>query len=118
MRHKHSTVRDGKKLVWYADMLWERAKNLIPFEIAVDDIPALDQNCWFFSGPPTLREVANHVERIESADLGFPIILNDDGTLMDGGHRICKALIRGLRTVQAVQFAEMPEPDEIRDVDA
>ena len=30
---------------------------------------------------------------------------------MDGMHRVCKALIRGLKTIKAVNLLAMPEPD-------
>jgi hypothetical protein len=47
--------------------------------------------------------------------LSYPIILNDDGSLMDGGHRVCKALINGQPSILAVKFSEMPTPDEVLD---
>ena len=34
---------------------------------------------------------------------------------MDGGYRICKALLSGTTTIQAVQFPSMPEPDKVLD---
>ncbi len=34
---------------------------------------------------------------------------------MDGGHRLCKALLEGRRTIRAVRFDVMPEPDEVSD---
>lgn len=32
---------------------------------------------------------------------------------MDGGHRLAKAWILGLKEIQAVQFEVDPEPDEV-----
>ncbi len=61
----------------------------------------------------TLREIARNCRRINDTSLEKPIILNADGSLMDGGHRLCKALLEGKRTIMAVQFTTMPEPDEI-----
>lgn len=116
MTQAHTTVRDGKRLLWHTERLWELAKALEPFEILVEDIPELDQNCWFPDREPTLRRIAEHSRRIIDADLGRPIILNADGSLMDGGHRICKALLEGTASVLAVRFETMPEPDEISDV--
>ena len=117
MPDKHSTIRNGKRLVWYTERLWVLSKDFIPFDIAVSAFKELDYDCWF--GPekkPTLREVAMHCRRINEADAEYPIILNDDGSLMDGGHRLCKALLEGRETIRAVQFPTMPEPDEIRDL--
>lgn len=108
---KHTAVRDGRRLVWYTKRLWDLSRDLEPFELSIESIQELDCDCWFGSTEPTMREVAKHAERIFNADLSYPVILNDDGSLMDGGHRICKALIRGQSSVQAVQFDVMPEPD-------
>ena len=46
-------------------------------------------------------------------DLGFPVILSSDGRVMDGMHRIAKALLQGLEHVEAVRFIHDPEPDYI-----
>lgn len=70
-------------------------------------------DCWFGGSPATCRAVAHHARRIEAADLSFPIILSADGGLMDGGHRIAKALLRGDLTVAARQFDTDPSPDWI-----
>ena len=45
-----------------------------------------------------------------------PIILCSDGRLMDGMHRVCKALNHGHETIKAIRLEELPEPDHI-DVD-
>ena len=115
MPEKHTTVRDGKRLLWYTEGLWKKAEQLIPFEVEVAEIKELDENCWFGLRAPTIREVLSHFERIQKADLAYPIILNDDGSLMDGGHRLCKAILEGHSTVKTVQFPAMPAPDEISD---
>ncbi len=117
MSHTHSTIRDGKRFVWDTERLWSLSASFPPFEIEVDSIRELDADCWFEGKVPTLREVAKHCERINAAPTDRPIILNDDGSLMDGGHRLCRALIKGRKTVLAVQFPEMPEPDEIRELE-
>ena len=114
---KHSTVRNGRRLVWYTERLWRLAAGLRPFDVEIETIAELDQDCWFGDKEPTVRRVADHCRRIAAADLDYPIILNSDGSLMDGGHRLCKALLDGKTTVRAVRFDTMPEPDEIRTLD-
>ncbi len=116
MPQKHTTVRDGKRLLWYTEGLWRKAEGLIPFDVAPNAFRELDENCWFGSHIPTLRDILGHLERIQRVDLGYPIILNADGSLMDGGHRLCKAILEGRSTIKAVQFAVTPEPDEVNDV--
>ncbi len=115
MPEKHTTARDGKRLLWYTEGLWKKAEQLIPFEVEVAAIKELDENCWFGSRAPTIREVLSHFERIQKADLAYPIILNYDGSLMDGGHRLCKASLEGRSKIKAVRFSAMPAPDEISD---
>ena len=43
--------------------------------------------------------------------MAYPIILGDDGRVMDGMHRVARALLEGRVSIQAVQFEEIPEPD-------
>lgn len=122
-RSTHSNVRDGRRLVWYEDSLWRLAADLPVMEMELDSVkawtgtPALDEDCWFVGArPPSLREVARHCQRINAVTFEYPIILSDDGTLMDGGHRLCKALVEGRTTIKAVRFPSMPPPDEVQDV--
>ncbi|HWV35986.1 MAG TPA: hypothetical protein VNZ55_10140 [Thermomicrobiales bacterium] len=114
MVQKHSRLVPGGRAVWYTERLWDLARGLPTKLVALEDIPELDQDCWFGSVHiPTCRAVAQHAQRIWDADLSYPIILSADGGLMDGGHRLAKALLTGLTDVHAVQFDVDPEPDFI-----
>ncbi|RAK51965.1 hypothetical protein DJ017_18245 [Phenylobacterium soli] len=78
----------------------------------MEDIPEFDRDCWFGERhSPTIRNVAEHVRRIDEADLSYPVLLGSDGRLLDGGHRIAKAYLSGAVDVLAVQFEKDPEPD-------
>ena len=112
MDETHTRIVGNERHVWYTKNLWKHARQLTPAVVAIDSIPEVDINCWFEAREPSLREIAKHAKRIEEADLSFPIILNADGALMDGGHRICKAITMGHTTVFAVRFTQTPEPDE------
>ncbi len=113
----HSTERDGKRYIWYTERLWKLAKDLPEYEADVERFEELDRDCWFGAGrTPTIREVAEHCRRINETDPEIPVIVNDNGRLMDGGHRLARALLEGRKTVKAVRFAEMPEPDEVEDL--
>lgn len=113
MVQKHTAIKNGKRLLWYSERLWHLAADLEPFAVTVKDIVELDQNCWFTSREPTLREMSRHFQKMQDTDPRHPIILNADGSLMDGGHRICKAIVEGRDTIMAVQFKTMPEADEV-----
>ena len=58
----------------------------------------------------TLREMVMHINAVNDADLDYPIILDEDGELMDGRHRLMKALVEGRKTIKAVRFDINPEP--------
>lgn len=60
-----------------------------------------------------LREMVEHMKSVNDADLSYPIILDEDGALMDGRHRIMKALLAGDKTIRVVRFDKNPIPDQI-----
>ena len=116
-RETHSTRVGGKRYIWCTDRLWKLARELPEFEIEVESIRELDRDCWFGTGrTPTIREVAGHCKRINEVNPEFPVILNEKGGLMDGGHRLARALLEGSKMIKAVQFAQTPEPDVIEEI--
>ncbi len=84
--------------------------------LRIDDIREIDETYWATSGEITCRAVVEHAKLIQEADLSFPIILSADGRVMDGIHRVGKALLEGRETIEAVQYEVDPEPDYV-DVD-
>jgi ParB-like chromosome segregation protein Spo0J len=48
---------------------------------------------------------------IEEVDVAYPIILGPDGRVMDGMHRIARAMLEGKSTIPAVRLERLPEPD-------
>lgn len=111
-RHFAHLADDGTKRIWYTERLWELAKELPVKSVPIDGISAFDEVTWFGNAEPTCRRVAEHAKRIHQAVLEHPIILSAEGFVMDGMHRICKAHLLDMTTIQAVQFPENPEPDE------
>lgn len=63
----------------------------------------------------TMRELVMHMNAVQNSDLDFPIILDEDGEIMDGRHRIMKAMMLGHKTIKAVRFDENPTPCEVKD---
>jgi hypothetical protein len=55
--------------------------------------------------------VLDHVRLIDEVDMSFPIILGPDGGVMDGMHRVARALLEGRQVIAAVRLPAMPEPD-------
>ena len=55
-------------------------------------------------------DLVMHMRAIIKADLSFPIILGEDGNILDGRHRIMKSLWKNKKTIKAVRFDSNPEP--------
>jgi hypothetical protein len=92
-----------------------RSSSITPTLVPLEAIRELDEPYWFSGShtEATCRSVVEHALLINEADLAFPVILSSDGRIMDGMHRIAKALLLGQSHVLAVQFAEDPEPDYV-----
>lgn len=90
-------------------------RELPRLQIPLDAIRELDEPYWFSGGAndATCRAVLEHARCIEEADLSFPIILSSDGRVMDGMHRVGKAVLKGLKSIEAVRFEQDPAPDFI-----
>jgi hypothetical protein len=98
---------------WDVDRLVQLASDLPIKEVPLDSIWELDRNYWFNDGDevPTVRSIAEHIRLVSEVDLSYPIILGSDGRVMDGMHRVVRALIEDVETIKAVQFEIDPEPD-------
>ena len=117
MPETHSRPVPGGRGHWLTENLWAAAEGLPVYKVSVADVAELDEDCWFEGRAPTCREVAQHAKRIWDADLTRPVIIGDDGRLMDGGHRIARAWLKGRREVDAVRFATTPAPDWVDPAD-
>lgn len=98
---------------WDVDRLIELSSDLPVEEVELSDIEEIDTVYWFDDAEerPTVRKVAEHARLIHEVDLSYPIILGVDGRVMDGMHRIARALLEGRSTIPAVRFEVHPEPD-------
>jgi hypothetical protein len=97
---------------WDVDRLIERSRALPSKRIALEAIEEVDTAYWFGEHEePTVRNVVEHMRLTQAVDLSHPIILGQDGRVMDGMHRIARAMLEGHATIAAVQFPVHPEPD-------
>ncbi len=116
MRKQYHLRRSANGLLaWDIDRLVELSKDVDPVDVPLSDIVELDETFWFDHAgqTPTCRRVALHARLIAETDLAHPIILSSDGRVMDGMHRVCRALIEGRETIRAVRFDVDPEPDYV-----
>jgi hypothetical protein len=97
---------------WDVDKLIAASAGLPIRDVALDSIADVDTDFWFKLGPtPTVRRIIDQIRLIQEVDLSYPIILGADGRVMDGMHRIARAILDGQVTIKAVQFLDEPEPD-------
>jgi hypothetical protein len=95
---------------WAVSRLIMLAKDLEVFEMPLQHL-----NVYYYYDSLTLREMVMHIKAVNDADMSYPIILDEDGELMDGRHRIMKALLDGRKTIKAVRFDKNPEPCKVID---
>lgn len=80
--------------------------------LPLDQISELDTDYWFGHGTvPTVRSIAEHFRLMTEVDLQFPIVVDPWGGVMDGMHRVARALAEGEDHVAAKRLAVMPNPD-------
>ncbi|MBV9940598.1 MAG: hypothetical protein JO262_00605 [Solirubrobacterales bacterium] len=98
---------------WDVDRLIELSRDLPVEQVPLDSISEIDTEYWFDGSAeiPTVRKLVEHVRLINEVDPSYPIILGHDGRVMDGMHRIARALLDGRTEIDAVRFPVPLEPD-------
>jgi hypothetical protein len=95
---------------WSVARLIELSRGLDVFEAPIDCICV-----WSSWEKVTMREMVMHMQATQDANLEYPIILDEDGEVMDGRHRLMKAMMLGNKTIKAVRFDENPSPCVVDD---
>lgn len=93
---------------WSVPRLIQLSSGLQVFDAPIDFISTLH-----FYERLSLKQLVMHAQAIQDADLSFPIILDEHGEILDGRHRMMKAIMLGHKTIKAVRFEENPTPDRI-----
>jgi len=98
---------------WDVDKLIRLSAELPVREVPLDTLRDVDTDYWFDGSMEvaTVRKVVEHMRLVQEVDPSYPIILGVDSRVMDGMHRIARALLEGRSTIPAVQFEFQPEPD-------
>lgn len=98
--------------IWSASNLiqWCKEKEYPIFDLPLAGID-LSYSPW--TSLSNVKQIANHFKRVQSANLDYPVILDDYGYIADGWHRIVKALVDGKSTIKAIRIQEMPQPDGV-----
>lgn len=97
---------------WDVDRLIELTAHLPSEQVPLSAIGEVDTDYWFSHvHPPTVLAVVEHLRLINEADLSYAIILDPDGRVMDGMHRVARALLDGHAAIAAKRLDTMPLPD-------
>jgi hypothetical protein len=112
---KQYFFRDSPRglLAWDVDRLVALSASLPRRKVPLEQLRELDAPFEGDEEVLTWRGLVFHVRLMDEADLAFPIILAADGTVMDGMHRVSKALRLGHGDIEAVQFESDPLPDHV-----
>ena len=115
MRKQYHSRRVGNRnFIWDVHRLVELGKDLPIEKVKLSTIAELDESFWFDANTqPTCRAVALHAKLIADVDLSHPILLSADGRVMDGMHRVCRALMDGREDLSAKRFARDPDADYV-----
>ncbi len=116
MRKQYHFRRSGEDmLIWDVDRLITMSEKIETTKLHLDQIKSIDENYWFQNDDdiPSVREIVGHLNLMEKSDLSYPILITKDGRVIDGMHRVLKALIQKEKHIKAKVFNELPEPDFI-----
>lgn len=58
----------------------------------------------------TFIDFLEHAKRINKCTFNNPILLDDEGYICDGWHRLAKAILDGHKYIKAIRLETMPEP--------
>jgi hypothetical protein len=98
---------------WDVDKLVELSRDLPIIDVELSNIKDLDEQFKENGKSPTYRSIAEHMKLVQETDLKYPIILSKAGRIMDGMHRVIKALLLGHKTIKAVRFKKDLKPDYV-----
>lgn len=101
----------------YGNKEW-LVSNLISLasKLPIQEMPIEHLNIYdLYPGIKSTRSFVMHIQAVLDADLNCPIILDDEGFVMDGRHRVAKVLLKKYNTIKFVRFEETPGPDFIKE---
>ncbi len=120
MRQQYHIRQVGEDThVWDVNRLLRLHANVPTQTVALSQVAEIQQAYWFPNTHPTTADIVEHMRLVEAADLAYPILMDAEGKLMDGMHRVAKALLAGHSHIHAQLLPQTPAPDFINvDVDS
>ena len=110
----HFRPNEAGLCAWDVDNLIQLTQGQPDEDVPLSAIAEIDENWWFaFGDEPTVRNVVEHLRLVEESDLSHPIILDPAGRVMDGMHRVAKALREGRTSIKGRRLATLPPADYV-----
>lgn len=96
--------------IWRVEPLLKRS--FTPLDMMMHTIGEIREPYWYAAtnGVPTCLSVMEHAAQVARADLSYPILICEDHRIIDGMHRVMKAMGEGKQTIRAHQIT-LPAPD-------
>lgn len=95
---------------WSALTLIEACKDLEVFDLPLSGI-RIDELYWKIE---STKDFIYHAKRVQETDEQYPIIIDDEGIIADGWHRVVKAILSGKETIKAKRLQVMPSYDSYK----
>lgn len=78
-------------------------------DLPVTEVP-IEQVYMAFCSPAedTFRSFLAHAKMVNDADLSYPLLYNENGALIDGKHRLGKAMLTGEKIIRMKRFLVDP----------
>lgn len=100
--------------VWKTSTLIRESGPLRAHRFYLNQVSSKHPLAWHVNN---VSNILAHLNRIHNADMSMPIILRADGCIMNGLHRVVRALYEGRNYVLAKQFIKNPKPDFVLPTD-
>lgn len=94
--------------MWDVRDLWSAAKHIAAYDVPLIAVHSGD-GVWD-GVQDSILTFARHCLLVNKAQLRYPIILDPDGVIADGRHRLVKAMITGKQVIRAKRLSAMPAP--------
>lgn len=110
--HTFSGRFNGVRRRWNVPDLWRAARHLPVEPILISSLAEISDTWISHIHTPDHPDVAPEWGRIHAANLSYPILLHPCGWVMDGYHRLAKAILGGRITLLGQRFMEETLPPE------
>lgn len=107
-----SRFSDSTGNSWSAKYLYDKVKEL-GLEVEKIKLRHLDLSSlpWQDGVIQNMDCFVYHAVRVQNCDSSIPIIMRQDGFIVDGWHRVAKAILEGKEEISVYRFESYLEPE-------